>query len=165
MRRLIGWALLAAGICRGGVVASTAWTSLGLLAGSAITLAVIFAAYSRIGGWPGVAGWEFQGMQSPIVFTSVASTVALLVAPLLGLLGWGVVAAARNLGQADTATDRGAPVPPTPSQIAAADTPDAQALPRFGGLDAASEDRPATCDSPSPGDGHAGRAGRPALGH
>jgi hypothetical protein len=96
IRAVIGWAMLAAGIVVVASFASTAWTSLGLLAGSAITLAVIFAAYTRIGGWPGVAGWEYEGMQSPII-TSVASSIALLVAPLVGLFCWCVATAARGL--------------------------------------------------------------------
>ena len=96
MRAIVGWALLAGGIVVVAAFAATAWTSLALLTGSALTLGAIFAAYTRIGGWPGVAGWEYKGMQSPII-TSVPSTAALLVAPLLGLFCWSLAAAARGM--------------------------------------------------------------------
>lgn len=87
LRAIIGWVLLAAGIVVVATFARTAWTSFGLLAAVAAALGMVFLAYTRIGGWPGVAGWEVDGIQSPII-TSVASTGTLLVAPLLGLVGW-----------------------------------------------------------------------------
>jgi hypothetical protein len=40
-----------------------------------------------LGGSPGVAGREFNGMESPII-TSVASTVTLLAAPVIGVTIW-----------------------------------------------------------------------------
>lgn len=101
MRAIAGWALLAAGIVVVGAFARTAWTSLALLIAVASTLGIISLAYTRLGGWPGVAGWEYNGMESPII-TSVASTVTLLVAPLIGVTIWLVrqgVGHARDLRQ------------------------------------------------------------------
>jgi hypothetical protein len=87
LRAIVGWALLAAGIAVVTAFARTAWMSLAMLAAVASTMGIIFLAYTRLGGWPGVAGWEFNGMESPII-TSVASTVTLLAAPVIGVTIW-----------------------------------------------------------------------------
>jgi hypothetical protein len=96
MRAIVGWSLLAAGIVVVAAFARTGWTSLALMTGVSATLGLVFLAYTRIGGWPGVAGWEFNGMQSPII-TSLASTGTLLAAPLLGAIGWAMGAASRGI--------------------------------------------------------------------
>lgn len=83
-RALLGWAVLAAGIVVVVAFGSSAWLSLAATVGAAAVLLLVAAAYSRDGGWPGVAGWEYEGMQSPII-TSVASTITLLAAGALGL--------------------------------------------------------------------------------
>lgn len=87
MRAVFGWALIAAGMAVASALARTAWVSLALFVGAAATLGLIFLAYTRLGGWPGVAGWEYNGMESPII-TSIASTVVMLVAPLIGATAW-----------------------------------------------------------------------------
>ena len=83
-RAVLGWGVLAAGI-----VVCVGWSrsrgaALLALLGSAFVLLTVTAAYTRVGGWPAVAGWERDGMQSPII-TSWASTVTLLAAPVVGL--------------------------------------------------------------------------------
>jgi hypothetical protein len=87
MRAMVGWAILAAGIVTAVGFARHWWTSLVLAGGAGVVLGLIFLAYSRNGGWPGVAGWEYQGMESPII-TSVGATAAVLSAWLLGLVVW-----------------------------------------------------------------------------
>lgn len=61
--------------------------SLAFLVGIAATSGLIFVAYTRLGGWPGVAGWEFDGMESPII-TSAASTSVMFAAALIGSATW-----------------------------------------------------------------------------
>lgn len=87
MRAIVGWSLLATGIVVVAAFARTGWTALALLAAVAATLGVIFLAYTRLGGWPGVEGWEYGGTQSPII-TSVASTVVMFAAPFIGSAAW-----------------------------------------------------------------------------
>ena len=87
MRAVVGWALLAAGIAVAAGFARTLWASLDFLVGVAATAGLIFLAYTRLGGWPGVAGWEYDGMESPII-TSVASTVMMFAAPFIGSATW-----------------------------------------------------------------------------
>lgn len=96
MRAVVGWGLLAAGMVVVTAFARTAWPALALLVAVAATLGLVVLAYSRSGGWPGVAGWELNGMQSPII-TSVASTGTVLAAPLLGALCWAVRVAMRGV--------------------------------------------------------------------
>ncbi len=77
-----GCALLAAGVSvvalrPGG--ARAAGFSLAAVVG---VLALMYLAYYRHGGWPGVAGWEIS--QPPIIL-SPASTVVLGLGPLIGL--------------------------------------------------------------------------------
>jgi hypothetical protein len=55
-----------------------------LVAVSIAVPAVLFLAYQRQGGWPGVAGWEFGGMQSPVI-TSTSIVVCLLAAGPAGI--------------------------------------------------------------------------------
>ncbi len=92
LRAIVGWAVLAAGLSVAVGFARSAWWSAAALGATAVVLGLVFLAYSRDGGWPGVAGWEYDGMESPII-TSVASTASLLAASLLGL----VVHAVRRL--------------------------------------------------------------------
>lgn len=87
MRAVVGWALLAAGIAVAAGFARTLRVSLGFLVGVAAAAGLLFLAYTRLGGWPGVAGWEYDGMESPII-TSVASTVMMFAAPLIGSATW-----------------------------------------------------------------------------
>jgi hypothetical protein len=87
MRAVLGWALLAAGMASVAASSHTAWPSLGFFLAAGGVLLVIVAAYTRIGGWPGVAGWELDGMESPII-TSVASTAVVLLAPIVGAVVW-----------------------------------------------------------------------------
>jgi hypothetical protein len=77
-----GWALLAGGGVllgrhRGWAVAGTT-----VLVGGA-ALAALAGAYLRPGGWPGVAGWERNGMQPPIILTGAVAAMV-LVAPVVG---------------------------------------------------------------------------------
>jgi hypothetical protein len=66
---------------------------------------LMYAAYNRDGGWPGVAGWEYG--TSPII-TTVATSAALVVAPTVGLLLGSVLRqAARSLRAVEVT--RGAP--------------------------------------------------------
>jgi hypothetical protein len=80
----LGWAALAAG---GAVAASTAsWrVPLVALVLTGVALAVMAWAYLRQGGWPTVAGWEFNGMESPVVLSARVCAVA-LAGPVAGAL-------------------------------------------------------------------------------
>ncbi|MDP9166184.1 MAG: hypothetical protein M3O32_09005 [Actinomycetota bacterium] len=77
-----GWEVLAAGLVVVVAIAvaarAVAWSLLGIGA----SLGLIVLAYSRTGGWPGVAGWET--IQPPII-TCWVSTVTVLVAPIVGI--------------------------------------------------------------------------------
>jgi hypothetical protein len=79
-----GWSLLIAG---GAVVGTSLRTwQVGLATvGSGVVLLLMAFAYLRIGGWPGVAGWEFKGIQSPVILTSVTAA-GFAAGPLLGFL-------------------------------------------------------------------------------
>ncbi len=84
----LGWAALAAGAVV--AVAGGTWrTGTTLLPLVAAALGVMAWAYLRDGGWPGVAGWEFNGMESPVVL-SARVVVVTAGAPLLGLILRGV---------------------------------------------------------------------------
>jgi hypothetical protein len=83
-RAIIGWAVLAAGIVTAVAFGRRWWVAPAALVGAGAVLGLVFLAYSRVGGWPGVAGWEYDGMEPPII-TSVASTGSLLAASALGL--------------------------------------------------------------------------------
>lgn len=96
MRAIIGWAVLAAGIVTSVGFAKRWWTSFVAAGAVGVVLGLVFLAYSRDGGWPGVAGWEYNGMASPII-TSVASTAVLLTAWMLGLAVWGLRSLAAKL--------------------------------------------------------------------
>jgi hypothetical protein len=78
----LGWALLVAAL---GVAASRAAlrVRVALLVLSAAVPALLYLAYQREGGWPGVAGWELGGMQSPVI-TSTSIVVCLLAAVPVG---------------------------------------------------------------------------------
>jgi hypothetical protein len=82
----VGWAVLGAGLAvavsRGGW-----WAAAIPLALAALTLWSMVDAYHRDGGWPGVAGWEFNGMESPIVLSTAVVTVVLIAAPVGFVLG------------------------------------------------------------------------------
>lgn len=84
----LGWAALAAG---GAVaVARGPWrTGAILIPLIAAALGVMAWAYLREGGWPGVAGWEFNGMESPVVLSARVAFV-MAAAPFLGLTLRGV---------------------------------------------------------------------------
>jgi hypothetical protein len=80
---IVGWSVLSGA---GLIVAARSrrsGTALSVLALSVAAVLAMRAAYVREGGWPGVAGWEFNGMQSPVVLSTVTA-VALLMAPIVG---------------------------------------------------------------------------------
>lgn len=80
----IGWSLLIAG----GAVSGTSMSGWQVALATvvvAVVLVLMALAYLRPGGWPGVAGWEFKGMESPVILTSVTAFGA-VVSPLLGFL-------------------------------------------------------------------------------
>ena len=82
---VLGWAALGAGLA---VLVARSYRSSGpawALIGAAIVMGALALAYVRPGGWPGVAGWEFMGMESPVIL-SPASGLVLLAGPVLGLL-------------------------------------------------------------------------------
>lgn len=75
----VGWAVLATGIA---VAASRGWrVGVASSALAAAALAILYGAHHRKRGWPGVAGWEFSGMQSPVV---LSASVAVLSAASSG---------------------------------------------------------------------------------
>jgi hypothetical protein len=77
-----GWSVLAAG----SVLAATSGRAADILRQLALATAavsVLAVSYRREGGWPGVAGWEFGGMQSPILL-STSIGVIVCCSPLIG---------------------------------------------------------------------------------
>ncbi|GLY29000.1 hypothetical protein [Kineosporia sp. NBRC 101731] len=78
-----GWALLVAGCTVAGTSLNGWQTGLATLSCAAVLLLMALA-YLRIGGWPGVAGWELLG-QPPVILTSV-SAVSFAAGPVLGFL-------------------------------------------------------------------------------
>jgi hypothetical protein len=82
-----GWAVLAAGMVM--ATASRGWRAgaacLALAAGMLVTM---YGAYDRDGGWPGVAGWELGGMQSPVVLSASVAALLLLAAPAGATASW-----------------------------------------------------------------------------
>jgi hypothetical protein len=80
---VVGWELLAAGTVVAVAVAVTARAAVWFVLGVGAALGLIALAYTRPGGWPGVAGWE--AIQPPII-TCWVSTATVLVAPIAGLL-------------------------------------------------------------------------------
>lgn len=89
MRAILGWAIVAAAIVVVTAFGPTWWIGIAMTLAAGAALGLLVAAYSRSGGWPGVAGWELNGMQSPII-TSWASTVVLLAAGSAGLILRGI---------------------------------------------------------------------------
>jgi hypothetical protein len=81
---MLGWAILAGGLVTAVGWSVHWWASFAALVGVGAALGLMYAAYHRPGGWPGVAGWEVFG-QSPLVLT-VGAAVTLLVAPFLGMV-------------------------------------------------------------------------------
>ena len=84
---VVGWSVLAAGVTVVVAFGRHWWSAVVALVGAAAVMGFLVLAYTRLGGWPGVAGWEYDGMESPLI-TSVVSTVTLLVAPVVGLAIW-----------------------------------------------------------------------------
>jgi hypothetical protein len=84
MATLLCWSAIGAGITIVTTRASHWWTAPAYLAATALMLALVFNAYHQDGGWPGVAGWEYAGMQSPIVLSTITTKI-LLIAPVTGL--------------------------------------------------------------------------------
>lgn len=80
---VVGWELLAAGSVVAIAVAVEARTAVWFALGTGAALGLIALAYTRPGGWPGVAGWE--AIRSPII-TCWVSSVTVLVAPVVGVL-------------------------------------------------------------------------------
>jgi hypothetical protein len=81
----VGWSLLAAGLTVAAGSARHRWSGPVAIAGAALAVEVLSLAYERPGGWPGVAGWEFLGMESPIVVSGISAAV-LLTGPALALV-------------------------------------------------------------------------------
>jgi hypothetical protein len=79
-----GWSLLIAGVTV--VLASVPrWRPVLLVTiGCAVVVLLMGVAYLRPGGWPGVAGWEFNGMESPVIL-SWANVPLFLLSPSAGL--------------------------------------------------------------------------------
>ncbi len=86
---ILGWAALAAGVALG-ISRARSWQAPVVAWGLEILIILMLhQAYDRDGGWPGVAGWELNGMESPVVFSREV-VLPLLFAPALGvLLRWG----------------------------------------------------------------------------
>jgi hypothetical protein len=82
-----GWAVLAAGMAV--AVAHRGWrVGAATLALAGAALVTMFGAYHRDSGWPGVAGWEFGGMQSPVVLSTTVAAMMLIAAPVGVVLSW-----------------------------------------------------------------------------
>lgn len=81
---IVGWAVLGAAIAAIVAGSSRVWLPAVALVAGVVVLGSLYWAYCRWGGWPGVAGWEFAGMQSPVIL-SPGSSLTLLAGPLLGL--------------------------------------------------------------------------------
>jgi hypothetical protein len=82
----VGWAFLGAGLALVLARSTRPSTPVLALAAAVVVVAALMLAYYRPGGWPGVAGWEFNGIESPIIL-SPAGVAALLAGPVLAL-GW-----------------------------------------------------------------------------
>lgn len=82
----VGWAFLGAGLALVAArSASGRAPALALIAALAVVASLLLA-YHRPGGWPGVAGWEFNGMEPPIVL-SPAAVATFLAGPVIALGG------------------------------------------------------------------------------
>jgi hypothetical protein len=79
---MFGWAMLgAAGAVL--VVQSSWWPMSGtIFVSEVLMLGMLYDAYYRPGGWPGVAGWE-SGPQSPVIL-SFSTSACVLAGPLIG---------------------------------------------------------------------------------
>ena len=84
LTQYFGWSLLAAGLTVAVGTVRHGWSGVVAIAGAALAVEVLSLAYERPGGWQGVAGWEFLGMESPIVVSGI-STAVLLTGPALAL--------------------------------------------------------------------------------
>ncbi len=79
---MLGWAALGAGAAVV-VIQSSWWPMSGTVFVSAVLmLGMMYDAYYRPGGWPGVAGWD-SGLESPIVL-SFSTSACVLAGPLIG---------------------------------------------------------------------------------
>jgi hypothetical protein len=54
--------------------------------------------YLRPGGWPGVAGWEFDGMESPVILSAQVAIVS-AAGPIAGMLLKSILGAVRRLSR------------------------------------------------------------------
>jgi hypothetical protein len=79
-----GWAVLAAGMFLAARRVGQ-WRAVCMVALAALALLALSHAYTRPGGWPGVAGWEMGGMESPVVL-SARVEVVVVAAGALGML-------------------------------------------------------------------------------
>jgi len=80
---LLGWAVLTAATTLLVSRSDRLRTAILAFVGAGLALGVMSLAYLRHGGWPGVAGWEWSSIQSPVV-VSFPTALVLLSAPLLG---------------------------------------------------------------------------------
>ncbi|HEY4314471.1 MAG TPA: hypothetical protein VGO19_03065 [Actinomycetes bacterium] len=79
----LGWSLLVAALVVAGSRAAPR-VRVALVVLSAAVPALLFLAYHREGGWPGVAGWEIDSIQPPVI-TSTSIVVCLLAAVPVGV--------------------------------------------------------------------------------
>jgi hypothetical protein len=77
----VGWILLATGMLTGAATTSSLGARIAMVLLSPAVIAMMFFAYNRMGGWPGVPGWE--GGQPPL-YSTIGVGVLICTAPLLG---------------------------------------------------------------------------------
>lgn len=79
---MAGWAML--GAAGAVVVLQSSWWPMSgtVMVGTVLMLGMMYDAYYRPGGWPGVAGWE-NGLEPPIVL-SFSTSACVLAGPLAG---------------------------------------------------------------------------------
>jgi hypothetical protein len=85
---LLGWAALTAATTLLVSRSDRLQTAVLAFGGAGSALGMMSVAYLRDGGWPGVAGWEWSSIQSPVV-VSFPTALVLLSAPLLGRIARG----------------------------------------------------------------------------
>ncbi|HWA66688.1 MAG TPA: hypothetical protein VG899_10020 [Mycobacteriales bacterium] len=79
----LGWALLAAGSTVAVRHANRRTCAL-IVASLAVAIGLMALVYLDRGGWPQVAGWEYDGMESPVVLSAQVAIVA-AAGPALGI--------------------------------------------------------------------------------
>jgi hypothetical protein len=82
-RMILGWTGVATGAFVASVMSRSWSVRIALIVLPALTMAEMFFAYNRGGGWPAVPGWE--QLQSPLYLTVVIAVLAIAM-PALGVL-------------------------------------------------------------------------------